>query len=686
MNNPENNPDPTTEAQREELSDLVNEPARTAASDTMTDDISEDISEPGGVAVIRSYLKTLPNNPGVYRMINEAGKVLYVGKAKSLIKRVTSYTNLTRQSNRIRRMVLETTSMEFVTTHTEAEALLLEANLIKRYAPRYNILLRDDKSFPQIMVTGDHGYPQIVKHRGARKRKGDYFGPFASAWAVNETLTFLQKVFNLRTCTDAVFESRSRPCLLFQIKRCSAPCVERISKQDYNAMVDQARAFLNGRSTDIQQQLAVTMQAFSNDQEYEQAALYRDRIRALTQIQSHQDINLAGMAASDVIAIHHTGAQTCVQVFFFRSGQSYGNRAYFPTHGRDDDAGDVLEAFIAQFYDKAPPAKIIILNINIPNRELIEEALSLRAEHKIKVMVPTKGDKRKLALLAETNARKSLERRLAESATQRKLIEDLSSILNLDTLPQRIEIYDNSHISGTNAIGAMVVAGPDGFIKNAYRKFNIKGDKPTKIEQLQANPTISEQAMRGLSDNQQAAYSAGDDYAMMREVLMRRFSRVMKEDPDREGGQWPNLLLIDGGPGQLSIAVEVLAELGIEDVAVAGVAKGPERNAGRETVYMPGKDPINLEHKDPVLHFIQRLRDEAHRFAIGVHRSKRGKAAIKSVLDEIPGVGGSRKKALLHHFGAASDVAKAGLDDLKAVDGISKAMAERVYEWFHPDD
>ncbi|MBT4888455.1 MAG: excinuclease ABC subunit UvrC [Rhodospirillales bacterium] len=408
------------------------EPTTKSEATTGSPEDSDSNTEPGGVSVIQSYLKTLPNSPGVYRMVREDGQVLYVGKAKSLKKRVTSYTKLTSQSNRIRRMVMQTSSMEFVSTHTEAEALLLEANLIKRYAPRYNILLRDDKTFPQILVTGDHDFPQIVKHRGSRKRKGDYFGPFASAWAVNETLAFLQKVFYLRTCTDSVFEARTRPCLLYQIKRCSAPCVERIAKEDYNDMVDQARAFLNGRSSDIQQQLAAKMQKSSDVMEYEQAAQYRDRIRALTQIQSHQDINLAGLEASDVIAVHHTGAQSCVQVFFFRSGNNYGNRAYFPAHGRDEDAGEVLEAFLAQFYDKTPPPKHIVLNVDIPNKDLLEEALSLREERRVKVLVPTRGDKRKLALLAETNARKALERRLAESATQRKLLEDLSGILGLD--------------------------------------------------------------------------------------------------------------------------------------------------------------------------------------------------------------------------------------------------------------
>ncbi len=640
--------------------------------------LQSEVSEPDGVAIVRSYLNTLPNSPGVYRMIKSDGRVLYIGKAKSLKKRVASYTNLARQSNRIRRMVSETSTMEFVTTHTEAEALLLEASQIKRYTPRYNILLRDDKSFPQILVTGDHDYPQILKHRGARSRKGEYFGPFASAWAVNETLSFLQKVFFLRTCTDSVFEARTRPCLLYQIKRCSAPCVGRIKDEDYSDMVEQARSFLNGRSTDIQQKLALQMQHASDTQDYEQAAQYRDRIRALTQIQSHQDINLAGLEASDVIAVHHVGGQSCVQVFFFRSGQNYGNRAYFPSHGNDAETSEVLEAFLAQFYDKTQPSKQVLLNLDLPNRALLEEAFSIRAGHRVRILVPSRGDKRKLALLAETNARKSLERRLAESATQRKLLEDLSSILGLDSLPERIEIYDNSHISGTNAVGAMVVAGPDGFIKNAYRKFNIKGDKP---------PTgTPSHTGAGLSDHNQAAYTAGDDYAMMHEVLTRRFSRAMKEDPDRKSGQWPDLLLIDGGAGQLGVAVDVLSELGIDDVVVAGVAKGADRHAGRETIYIPGKPPVNLERKDPVLHFIQRLRDEAHRFAIGVHRAKRGKAAIRSTLDGIPGVGGVRKKALLHHFGAASAVANAGLDDLKAVEGISRAMAVRVYEWYHPED
>lgn len=639
-----------------------------------------------GVEIIRSYLASLPNTPGVYRMVSETGKVLYVGKAKSLKKRVTSYTNLTNQSNRIRKMVSETVTMEFLTTHTEAEALLLEANLIKRYAPRYNILLRDDKSFPQILVTANHDYAQILKHRGAQKRKGQYFGPFASVWAVNETLAFLQRVFLLRTCTDSVFEARTRPCLLYQIKRCSGPCDDRISKDAYGELVDQARAFLSGRSNTIQQDLATKMQTASDALEFEEAAQYRDRIHALTRIQAHQDINLSGMPPTDVIAIHQDDGNYCIQVFFYRGGRNYGNRAYFPAHARDEMADVVLEAFLGQFYAQTPPPGQLLLNIAIPNRDLIAEALGIRAERRVHVRVPTRGDKRKLVAHAETNARAALSRRMAESATQRKLLTDLGSILELEGVPERIEVYDNSHVSGTDAVGAMIVAGPEGFVKNAYRKFNIKGAAHVTplIKQPQESASRPAPAPVGLSDVSQAPYSAGDDFAMMREVLTRRFSRAMKEDPDRTLGQWPDLLLIDGGLGQLNAVRLVLEELGIDDVAVAGVAKGPDRNAGRERVFLPDKAPISLEARDPVLYFIQRLRDEAHRFAIGTHRKKRGKSAQKSTLDEISGIGGQRKKALLHHFGAASAVAAAGREDLLAVDGISAAMAGKIYDWFHP--
>ncbi len=660
-----------------------NEDAKASSDDGHCENVPKD---PSGVEIIRSYLKTLPNTPGVYRMINARDDVLYVGKAKSLRKRVTSYTNLVRQSNRLRRMIMETVSMEFVTTHTEAEALLLEANMIKRFAPRYNILLRDDKSFPLILVTEGHPYPQILKHRGAQKRKGSYYGPFASAWAVNETLTFLQRVFLLRTCTDAVFDARTRPCLLYQIKRCSAPCVGRVNEAGYEELVSQARAFLSGRSQDIQQALAKRMQAASDALEYEEAAQYRDRIQALTRIQAHQDINLAGLAATDVIAVHYAGGQCCIQVFFFRGGHNYGNRAYFPAHTRDETAEVVLEAFLGQFYATTPPPRQILLNIKTPSQGLVEEALMLRTDHKVRIIVPSRGDKRKLALHAEANAREALSRRMSESATQRKLLEGLARVLELDGTPERIEIYDNSHVSGTSAVGAMVVAGPDGLTKNAYRKFNIKGAASKSPVNSPSNPAS------GVADNRQqpfgtdeAGYEPGDDYAMMREVLTRRFSRVMKEDPDRDRGHWPNLVLVDGGRGQLGIACEVLAELGIDDVAVAAVAKRPDRNAGRERIFLPNRPPINLEARDPVLYFIQRLRDEAHRFAIGTHRKKRGKSIQKSALDEISGIGAQRKKALLHHFGAASAVSQAGRSDLQAVEGISEAMANKIYDWFHPD-
>ncbi len=662
------------------MSDPNQVSSKTDTLDHSPADKNEDLNMSTGVDVVRSYLTSLQNSPGVYRMVSATGKVLYVGKAKQLRKRVTSYTNLTNQSNRIRRMVSETATMEFVTTHTEAEALLLESNLIKRYAPRYNILLRDDKSFPQILVTGHHDFAQILKHRGAQKRKGEYFGPFASAWAVNETLAFLQKVFLLRTCTDAVFEARTRPCLLYQIKRCSGPCDDRVSKDAYGELVDQARAFLSGRSNSIQQDLATKMQAASDQQAYEEAAQFRDRIQALTRIQAHQDINLSGMPPTDVIAIYQDSGNYCIQIFFYRGGRNYGNRAYFPAHARDETADVVLEAFLGQFYAQTPPPGQLLLSARIPNRELVAEALGIRAERRVHIRVPTRGDKRKLVMHAETNARAALSRRMAESATQRKLLDGLGHVMQMDGAPERIEVYDNSHVSGTDAVGAMIVAGPEGFVKNAYRKFNIKGAVPTVPVDTQVSAPLS----YGLSDKPQEPYSAGDDFAMMREVLTRRFSRAMKEDPDRTLGQWPDLLLIDGGLGQLNAARLVLEELGIEDIAVAGVAKGPDRNAGRERIFLPDKSPISLEARDPVLYFIQRLRDEAHRFAIGTHRKKRGKSTQKSALDEIPGIGGQRKKALLHHFGAASAVAAAGREDLSSVDGISAAMAGKIYDWFHP--
>jgi excinuclease ABC subunit C len=618
-----------------------------------------------GVEVIRAHLRTLPGSPGVYRMLGEGGDALYVGKAKNLKKRVANYTVPQRQSMRIRRMIAQVRSMEFVTTHTEAEALLLEANLIKRLTPRYNILLRDDKSFPYILVTSDHAFPRVVKYRGARTRQGEYFGPFASAGAVNESLAVLQRAFLLRTCADTVFDSRTRPCLLYQIKRCSGPCADIVSAADYNELVDQARAFLTGRSKDIQRDLAVRMQEASDAMNYEKAAGFRDRIRAMTTIQSRQDINLAQIGDADLIGLHAAGGQACIQVFFVRSGQNYGNRAYFPSHAADAEPAQILEAFIGQFYADKQPPKLILLSHPVAEKALLAEALCERAGHKVNIEVPQRGDKKNLVQLAATNAEAALGRRFVESVSQRRHLDGLAQVMGIEGQIERIEVYDNSHIQGTNAVGAMIVAGPDGFMKNAYRKFNIK------------SAAQFPSAQRGAP--------AGDDYAMMREVLTRRFSRALGEDPDRTSGQWPDLVLIDGGLGQLGIALEVFAELGVRDVCVCAIAKGPNRNAGEERLFLPGREPIRLDPQDPVLYFVQRLRDEAHRFAIGTHRAKRAKTMEKSPLDEIPNVGGARKKALLHHFGSARAVGQAGLADLEAVEGISKGLARRIYDWFHPE-
>jgi len=621
-----------------------------------------------GATVIDGYLKALPSAPGVYRMINTKGDVLYVGKAKNLKKRVASYTRPDRQPIRTRRMIVETASMEFVTTHTEAEALLLEANLIKRYRPRYNILLRDDKSFPSILLTGDHAFPQVLKHRGAESRKGNYYGPFASVWAVNEALATLQRAFLLRSCTDTVFANRTRPCLLHQIKRCSGPCVGRISEAEYGASVEHARAFLAGGSQKIQRHFARLMQDASDAEEYEKAAGYRDRIRALTRIQAHQDINLKGVGDADVIGAHQAGGQTCIQVFFFRAGANFGNRAYFPSHAREEDAAAVLEAFLGQFYAKALPPKMILVSHSPPNRKLLAEALSVRAGRNVSLVRPQRGDKRNLINHVLTNAREALARRMAESASQRRLLEGLAQALELDGAPERIEVFDNSHVSGAKAVGALIVAGPEGLIKKAYRKFTIHGAKQS-----------------GAPAGNDGRFSPGDDYAMMREVLSRRFSRALKEKSDRTAGTWPDLVLVDGGKGQLGVALEVFEDLGIEGVTVAAIAKGPDRHAGRERIYLPGCEPLTLPPRDPVLFFLQRLRDEAHRFAIGTHRDKRSKSLTRSLLDDIPSIGAKRKKALLHHFGAAKAVTEAGRADLEAVEGISKATANRIYEWFHPD-
>ena len=629
-----------------------------------------------GLAVIQEQLRTLSGQPGVYRMLNARGDPIYVGKARNLKKRVTSYATPGRLSQRLQRMVSETVRLEVTTTHTEVEALLLESNLIKRHMPRYNILLRDDKSFPYILLTGDHEWPQATKHRGARNRQGEYFGPFASAGSVNRTITALQRAFLLRNCSDSVFSTRTRPCLQYQIKRCCAPCVGLVETQEYAELVEQAREFLSGGSQRVQQQLADQMTDASDRLDFEAAATYRDRIRALTQIQAHQDINVEGLVDADVIAAHQVGGQTCVQVFFFRGGRNYGNRAYFPVHERQTTTGAVLAAFIGQFYDNKTPPRLVLASAQPDEHELLAEALAVRAGHKVQLLVPRRGNKRKLVDRALENAREALGRRMSESNSQRKLLEAVARQFELDAPPNRIEVYDNSHVSGSNAAGVMIVAGPEGFQKGAYRTFNIKGA---------ASPKDAAPAGRELREDQ-AGYSPGDDYAMMREVLSRRFARALREDPDRESGNWPELVIIDGGKGQLSVVCEALADLGIDDVTVVAIAKGPERDAGRERFFLPGKDPIALAPHDPVLYFLQRLRDEAHRFAIGTHRQKRSRAIGRSVLDQIPGIGSTRKRALLHHFGSARSVARAGLADLEKVEGISKAVAKTVYDHFHTDN
>ena len=613
-----------------------------------------------GPDVIAGLVKRLPNGPGVYRMLNGAGDVLYVGKARNLKKRVQSYARSGGQSNRIARMIAETASMEFVSTTTETEALLLEANLIKRLRPRFNVLMRDDKSFPYILIARDHRAPQILKHRGARSRKGDYFGPFASAGAVNRTLNALQRAFLLRSCSDSVFESRTRPCLLHQIKRCSAPCTGEIDPASYDGLVREAEAFLSGKSRAVREALARQMEAAAEQLDFETAATYRDRLAALSHIQSHQGINPRGIEEADVFACHQEAGQTCIQVFFFRTGQNWGNRAYFPRADRDLDAAEVLGSFIAQFYDNKPPPRLVLLSHAPAERALLAEALSVHAGRKVELATPHRGTKRQLVDHAMANAREALGRRLAESASQARLLEGLAGAFDLDAPPRRIEIYDNSHITGANAVGAMVVAGPEGFDKGQYRKFNIRSED----------------------------LAPGDDYAMMREVLTRRFTRLMKESGARgeangESAPWPDLVIIDGGQGQLGAALGVLADLGIEDLPVVAVAKGPDRDAGREAFHMAGRAPFRLPLRDPVLYFIQRLRDEAHRFAIGSHRARRRKAMAANPLDEIAGIGPTRKRALLHHFGSAKAVSQAGLADLEATPGINARTARQIYDYFH---
>ena len=607
-----------------------------------------------GYACIQGYLKTLDNSPGVYRMLDAESRVLYVGKARNLKARVSNYSR-PGHSGRIERMIRDTASMMFLTTRTETEALLLEQNLIKQLKPKYNVLLRDDKSFPNILVAKDHDFPQIKKHRGAKKQKGAYFGPFASAGAVNRTLNQLQKAFLLRNCSDSMFESRTRPCLLYQIKRCSGPCVGLISEADYRESVKDAERFLSGRSTKVQEDLAEQMMAASEAMEFERAAGLRDRIRALTQVQSSQGINPRGVTEADVIGLHMESGQACVQVFFIRANQNWGNKDFYPRVGADVSPAEVMEAFLGQFYDNKEPPRQLILSDAIENADLMQEALTEKAGRKVEILVPQRGEKQELVAGALRNARESLARRMSESATQAKLLRGVAEAFDLDGPPGRIEVYDNSHIQGTNAVGGMIVAGPEGWMKNAYRKYNIKGDDLTP----------------------------GDDFGMMKEVLHRRFTRLLKEDPDRDKGLWPDLLLIDGGAGQVSAGHEIMVEHGVENIPMVGVAKGIDRDHGKEEFHRIGQRPFALKRNDPVLYFIQRLRDEAHRFAIGTHRAKRAKAIGATPLDEVPGVGATRKRALLTHFGSAKAVSRANLADLKAVDGISDALAETIYDFFH---
>ncbi|MEZ5756457.1 MAG: excinuclease ABC subunit UvrC [Paracoccaceae bacterium] len=611
---------------------------------------------PLGHDVIHGYLRTLDSSPGVYRMLNAKAEVLYVGKARNLKARVSNYARPSPQhSGRIARMISETASMMFLTTRTETEALLLEQNLIKQLKPRYNVLLRDDKSFPNILIGKEHAFPQIKKHRGKRSEKGSYFGPFASAGAVNRTLNQLQKVFLLRNCSDAMFESRTRPCLLFQIKRCSAPCVGRVTAEQYAAQVSDAERFLEGKSTEVQAQLASQMAEAAEAMEFERAAALRDRIRALTQVQQSQGINPRGVAEADVIALHLEGGQACVQVFFIRANQSWGNRDFYPRTGSGAEESEILEAFVTQFYDDKDPPRLILLSHPVENEDLVAAALAERAGRKVEIAVPQRGEKAELVENAARNAKESLARRMAEGAAQSKLLAGLAEAFDLDAPPRRIEVYDNAHIQGADAVGGMIVAGAEGFIKGQYRKYNIKGE----------------------------AGKAGDDFGMMKEVLTRRFERLLKEDPERKSDAWPDLLLIDGGAGQVSAVGEILAELGVDDVPYIGVAKGIDRDAGKEEFHRPGERPFALQRNDPVLYFVQRLRDEAHRWANGAHRAKRAKAVGATPLDDVPGVGAARKRALLAHFGSAKAVSRAGLSDLMAVDGISEAMAQAIHDFFH---
>ncbi len=626
----------------------------------MTSDAEADLSDAPGADAIKRALATMPLSPGVYRMLDAKGEALYVGKARSLRKRVVAYTQPARLPERLRRMVNETVSMEVVTTHTEAEALLLEANLIKRLRPRFNIVLRDDKSYPWLMLTEDHAFPQIAKHRGSQGKNRSYWGPFASAWAVNQTVTAMQRIFLLRSCADTVFANRSRPCLLHQIKRCSAPCVGRIDEAAYGELVAQAKAFLTGRANTVQRELAAEMEAAAANLEFERAASLRDRIRGLTHVQGGGVINPASLDDADVIAAWQIAGQTCVQVFFIRGGRNNGNRAFFPTHSRaregGESSGEVLAAFIAQFYDDKTPPRLILASDPMEETDLIADALSIKANRRVEIAVPVRGEKRAVIEHAQINAREALERKLAESAGQAKLLEGVAATFGLAATPERIEVYDNSHIMGTNAYGVMIVGGPEGFRKSAYRKYAIRGP-----------------------------IAPGDDFAMMREMLERRFGKALKAGGAADDPDWPEIVMIDGGAGQYSAVRGVLDDLGVTDVTLIAIAKGPDRDAGREWFHVAARPAFQLPPRDPVLYYLQRLRDEAHRFAITTHRAGRSKALVTSELDEIDGIGSARKRALLNHFGSARGVKGAGLTDLEQAPGISRETARRIYGHFHPD-
>jgi excinuclease ABC subunit C len=657
--------DPQSElAEEDEIATLPELEADIALTD-------ENAAASGRAAILR-YVRHAPSRPGVYRMLDAKGDVLYVGKAKNIKKRVTAYARPTGLDSRIMRMVGATASLEFVTTATETEALLLEANLIKRLRPRFNVLLRDDKSFPYILITADHWAPQILKHRGARTRKGNYYGPFASVWAVNRTINALQRAFLLRSCTDSFFEARTRPCLLYQIKRCSGPCTREIEFAGYQELVREANSFLSGRSQAVKQQLAADMEKASTAEDFERAAIYRDRLAALSAVQAHQGINPRNVEEADVFAVHQSGGYTCIEVFFFRTGQNWGNRAYFPKADRAFGPAEVLSAFMAQFYDDKPAPRCILVSHDFEERELLGSALATKAGHKVDVSVPRRGERKDLVTHALANAREALGRKLADTSSQQKLLRALAETLSLPRVPRRIEIYDNSHIAGTNATGAMVVAGPEGFRKNQYRKFNIRSTELTP----------------------------GDDYGMMREVLERRFKRLISESPrlsadaalsavapvdigSDDETPWPDLVLIDGGQGQLRAAQDALSGLGLTDVPLVAVAKGPDRDAGRETFHVPGKSPFRLPPRDPVLYFVERLRDEAHRFAIGSHRARRKKDIREAGLQEIPGIGPSRKRALLRHFGTMKAIERASVPDLAKVAGINAETARKIYDFFH---